>query len=346
MANTSLDPAVIAETARVYAECGRNAAETARLMGISRSNVQHRIKLAEFNHEPPAVTGVEFPVFPDDDVPVEDIIAHMSRRFEKRKASFDAHTWFPIKVKDTKPIGVVWFGDPHVDDNGCNWPALSRDCDICRTTEGLYGANIGDSTNNWSDRLVKLYANQDTSASTARKLAQWLMLDSGVRWLIYLLGNHDVWGDGAAILAQMAKMHGTQKLICHDWEARFELTFPNQRKFRVFAAHDFKGHSMWNPLHGPLKASKMGSDADIYVCGDKHNWGIFSYENAERARTQTMIRVRGYKFMDEYARRLGILEQQNGCSILTIFDPKTSRITAFEDVEAGADYLTWMRARA
>ena len=193
---------------------------------------------------------------------------------------------------------------------------------------------------------LKRWANQDTSAKTARGLAAWFMLKSGVKWLIFLLGNHDQWGDGATILAQMAKLHGTQNITVHDWEARFSLSFPNGAEFRVWAAHDFPGSSQWNPLHGPLKASKMGAEADLYVCGHKHNWGVFTYENAERGLTQNVIRVRGYKFLDDYARRLGIAEQQGGCSVLTVFDPATRKVYAFEDVVMGAEFLTFLRNKA
>lgn len=348
-ANKAPDDPAYAETLKAYLSCGENAAETGRVLGISRAAVQNRVKRARASEAPAvaaAASTISLPEFPDDDISTVDIIAHMSKRFQKRKASFDAHSWFEVKVSDSKPIGVLWFGDPHVDDDGCNWPVLTRDAELCRTTPGLYGANIGDSTNNWSDRLVKLYANQDTSVATARKLARWLMLDSGIQWLVYLLGNHDLWGDGATILAQMAKLHGTQKIVCHDWEARFVLKFPNKQEFRIFAAHDFAGHSMWNPLHGPLRASKIGGEADLYVCGHKHNWGVYRYENADRGRIQTVVRARGYKFLDDYARRLGIIEQQAGCAILTVFDPNTGSLLAFDDAPTGADYLTWLRGRS
>lgn len=313
---------------------------------IPRPTLQGRVREARkrgLSLPPPE--PITLPEFPDEDIPVEDIIALQCKRFEKRKASYDAHTWFSIQIRERKPIGILWFGDPHLDDNGCNWPVLRRHVTLCRETEGLYGANIGDSTNNWAGRLVQLYANQDTSVKTARRLAGWFMLESGVTWLIWLLGNHDLWGDGAAILAQMAKRHGTQKVVCHDWEARFSLQFPNGWEPRIFAAHDFKGNSIWNPLHGPMRAGQMGADADLYVCGHKHNAACFEFENADRGRYQSFIRVRGYKFMDDYARRGGFPEQDNGCAILTIFDPEARSIATFPDVERGVEFLTMLRAR-
>jgi hypothetical protein len=303
-------------------------------LGIPRSTLTDRLKIAA-ERSPSA--PVEFPEFPTDDIPIDEIIDSMCRRYEKRKAAVDAHTWFPIKFKEDCPIGIVWFGDPHVDDNGCNWPLLRSHVELCQT-KNVYGVNIGDSTNNWVGRLMKLYAEQDTSISTARRLAEWLMLDSGIQWLVWLLGNHDCWNDGAEVLAQMGQRYGTRRLVCHDWEARFTLQFPGWEP-RIYAAHDFKGHSMWNPLHGPMKEGQMGEDSDIYVCGHRHNFAMFSWENARRGSNQTFIRVRGYKELDSYARRNGFPEQEIGAAVMTVFDPQSRRHTSFSDPVDGVKYL-------
>lgn len=337
---------------------GRNGSVASQELGISRatlmSSLDRAIREGMATQEqiyatatdPDTGAEVELPVFPDEDVPIENIIGQMSARFAKRLESHAAHTWFPVTVKENKPIAVMWFGDPHVDDNGCNWPVLQRHAELCRTVPGIYGANIGDTTNNWAGRLVKLYANQDTSVKTARRLAEWFMLKSGVRWLVFLIGNHDQWGDGSEILARMGKQFGTRPIVCHDWEARFHLSFPNGWKPRIYAAHNFPGHSQWNPLHGIMKEGLMGDEADLYVAGDKHNWALSSFENPSRGRMQHFVRVRGFKFMDDHARNLGKKEQETGCSILTVFDPADRSILCFQDVEKGTDYLTKLRSDA
>lgn len=293
---------------------------------------------------------LELPDFPSDDVPIDRLLDLAEERSRLRMRSHEAHTWFPVKVKEDRPIGILWFGDPHVDDNGCDWPLLRRHAHLCKTTDGLYGANIGDTTNNWAGRLAALYAKQDASVKTARRFASWLMLDSGIKWMLWLIGNHDGWGDGAEILAQMAAKHKTQKIVCHDWEARFVLQFKNGCEIRIAAAHDFAGNSMWNPLHGPVKAAKFGDMIDLLVCGHKHNWAISQWEMADQGNIPVMIRVKGYKTYDDYARRLGHYEQKEGAAILTIIDPRATtragRVTAYADVEAGVEYLKWLRSKS
>lgn len=336
----------------------RTREAAAAVLGITTNGLAKRLQAMKrrFGLEPsyddakpvPKEKPVDFalPEFPDDDIPVDRIIELQTERFKKRQASFDAHTWFPIKLKTNKPVGVMWFGDPHLDDNGCDWVTLRRDIAICKETEGLYGANIGDSTNNWAGRLVRLYAEQDTSVSTARKLAEWFMLDSGVVWLVWILGNHDAFGDGSAILLEMAKRFGTHKLVLHDWEVRFSLEFPNGWSQRVYASHDFKGSSIYNPMHGPMREGLMGDDAHVYVCGHKHIAGKFSQENPARGHWQHFLRVRGYKYMDDFSRRHGFKEQRDGAAGVTVFDPETQAVSVFLNVEEGAAFLKMKRGEA
>lgn len=190
-------------------------------------------------------SDIELPDFPIDDIPIEQVIDQMASRFEVRRASYDAHTWFPVGLRDNKPIGLLMVGDPHLDDNGANWPLLREHARICSETDGIYGVNIGDSTNCWGGRLIRKYADQDTSLKTARRLVEWFLLESGIRWLLWLYGNHEQMGDGSALLAQMAKRFKTTSMVMHDWEARFSLNFPNGTAIRIYAAHDLPGNSMW-----------------------------------------------------------------------------------------------------
>lgn len=274
----------------------------------------------------------------------------MSKRYVKRAASYAAHTWFPVRVKDSKPLGLLLVGDPHLDDNGADWPLIQEHARIAAETPGIFGVNIGDSSNNWAGRLARLYANQDTSVKTARRLVEWFLYDSGIRWLVWLAGNHDQWGDGTDILARMTAKYGTQRLVYHDWEARFELQFKTGTPIRVYAAHDLPGSSMWNPLHSHVKAARFGKDIDLIVTGHRHSWALAQTELAEQDSTPLMVRVASYKRFDDYAKKLGHIEQSEGASILVVVNPQSrsraGRLVPFVDVAEGASYLTWLRGRA
>ena len=180
------------------------------------------------------------------------------------------------------PNGILFVGDPHIDDNGCNWPALREHARICEETDGIYAVNIGDVSNDWGGRLIKKYADQDTSIKTAHRLVEWFLLDSGFNWLVWLHGNHQHMGGTIPLHEEMNKRFGTRRVPMFDWEARFTLQFPNGEEFRINAAHDFAGNSMWNPVHGAVKAAKFGNNIDVAVCGHKHNYAVSQWEQPEQ----------------------------------------------------------------
>lgn len=316
----------------------------AAALGLPRTTYRNRLSKARLAPPPP----LEFPTFPSDEMPDDQLVEHMCREFERRHAAITAKQWFPVKVKMKGPIGVVWMGDPHVDDDGTNWPLLKEHARIIAETEGLFAANIGDTTNNWIGRLSQLYANQNTSRSRAVHLAELLISRMGIKWLLLLRGNHDIWsGEGKNDPLSWMQRGGAPMA---DWQAQFRLVFPNGREVRIWAAHDFPGHSMWNSLHGPQKAAHTKEWAHLLVCGHKHNWACHHEESASRGFVYWLARARGYKFIDDHALKMGHQPQRYGAAITSIFNPdardETGLVTCFADVAEAANYLTYLRSRS
>lgn len=329
---------------RVYAETG-SYREAGRRLGTTHSTVSRRVALARERGLVEEESEVAFPVLPEDDLPVDELIGIAKRRFSKRMEHATARRWMPIRINTDLPIALTWFGDPHIDNDGCNWPLLERDVSICRDTDGMYGANIGDTTDNWVGRLARLYAHSSTNRETARKFIHWLISDSGVDWLIWLLGNHDEWNYGDELLKEMAG----EPVWMHDWQAQLTLVFSNKRECRVWASHNFSGHSMWNTLHGQQKAAHTKAEAHLYIAGHTHNWALHQEESASRDFTYWLARARGYKYIDFHAEKMGHASQQEGASIVSVINPRATSmagfVQCFADVEEGADYLTYLRKK-
>jgi hypothetical protein len=287
---------------------------------------------------------LDFPIIPDPNIPIEELIERLSNDFERRNATEQARKWFEIKVKIKGPIGIAWLGDPHLGDNGTNWPLLKRHVEIIRSTPGMFAANIGDTENNWAGRLAHLYSQQDTSRATERQLTEWLFSKSGLAWMVLLLGNHDVWGNNEDALSRISR--GGAPLS--DWSAQFKLTFPNKKEVKIWASHDFPGHSQWNPLHGPQKTAKFTGAASLYICVHKHNWSLFQGEDEHRGDVYWLARARGYKHIDSYCAHLGQGSQQHGSAIVSVIDPDAKGpniMQCFADVEQAASYLNFLRKR-
>ena len=285
--------------------------------------------------------AIELPRFPKGKRTAVHILDYMESGYADAAEYQQAVRWFEVKIKDKLPIGICWFGDPHLGSNGCNVSLLRRDIRIVTRTDGMYAANIGDTTDNWGGRLIREYANNDVSRETEKILAKWFLQEAGIPWLLWLKGNHDVM-DGA-FSAYLDGINATQVPLI-DWRAKFKVTFPNGRTYRIDAAHDFKGHSLWNEMHALDRASLIEEHADFYVAGHRHDWGTKQKE-LPTGRVATLLRVSGYKKIDAYATKHQYDSKNYGAAGLIILDPEERFHPAFADLESGADYLRYLRKR-
>ncbi len=284
---------------------------------------------------------------PDPDMPISDVLAWRRAAFERKAAHHAAKRWRRFTVPAHGPYALMFFGDPHVDDDGCNLPLLEAHAALARETDALFAVNIGDTTNNWVGRLARLWANQDASAKTAKALAKWLLSEAGIPWFLWLHGNHDLW-DGPV----GSDWFGAIKpafVAMEDWQAKVTLASPDGHELRLWAAHNFKGNSIWNNMHGLERAAQMQDWAHLYVAGHHHDTGLRQGENQHRNFCYWLMRVRGYKWMDEYAELHGFGEHQFGAAAVAVIDPaadKPNAVTCFLDPFEGADFLAFKRRKA
>jgi hypothetical protein len=319
----------------------------ARELNCSADAIRNALIRAAKQREQQAAPEVPTaPELPPSDLPIEEIIALQARRFERRIEHTNAKRWRKFQVPIAGPYALMLVGDPHVDDNGCNWPLLQSHCELAAKTEGVYAVNVGDSTNNWTGRLARLWAEQDTSASTARRMADWLLNKSGMPWFLWLHGNHDMW-DGP-VGASWFEAKRPHFVSMEDWQAKVTLVSPNGHELRLWAAHNFKGNSIWNNMHGLERAAQMQDWAHLYVAGHHHDVGLRQGENPHRNFCYWLARARGYKFIDHYVDLHGFGHHQHGASVLAVIDPtadKPNAVQCFLDPFEGAEFLKWKRSR-
>lgn len=287
----------------------------------------------------------EFTPLPDDDVSIEELIEQRKRKFAHKREHEEASKLIPIRVKLSGAIGLLHFGDPHVDDDGCDIEAIERHTALVNATEGLFACNVGDTTNNWTGRLARLYADQSTSAAQAWKLAEWFV--NRCDWLYMIGGNHDLWSGSGDPLKWIAKQ---QNALYKSSEARIALRFPNGLEVRVNARHDHAGSSIWNPAHGPMKAALMGTRDHLYVAGHKHESAYSVLKDPITGITMHTMKVASYKVYDRYAKERGFRDNSLSPCALTTINPDLppnhpDLIKVWWEPEEGAEYLRWMRSR-
>ena len=98
-------------------------AQAARNLGLSERALLARLQRLRRNGEnipkgfvePGPDKKDEFvaPSLPDDDIPVEQLIEHMKRRFERKREYEEASKLIPIRITIPGPIGILHFGDSH-----------------------------------------------------------------------------------------------------------------------------------------------------------------------------------------------------------------------------------------
>lgn len=329
----------IAEAVQRHIKNGGTATSAARELGIRKMTVR---RVAREMGADKISENVEFPAFvtdePDEE-PIEEILGRLKRAQDRKKKEIAARTWFPIRIKETKPYGILWFGDPHLGVN-TDWDLLNAHIEVAKQ-DGVYGGNIGDTTDAWpwTGRLAKLWSEADISRKTEQRLAKWFMFDAGISWLVWLLGNHDAWN-----MTEFYKELGAFQVPVEDWRAQFRLVHNNKTETRIDAAHGRKGSSIYNPTHGTLREAKFGEQADAFITGHTHNFGIFEIEFAEKKQKTHLVQISGYKISGLYDTTNGFAQSNHGAGVLQVIDPETGRSTFFSDPVEGARYLAWRRA--
>lgn len=291
--------------------------------------------------------GLDFEAehIPSSILPVEKLIERRKEQFTQKARHEEAKKLINVKINLDGPIGVVHFGDPHIDDDGTDIELIEKHLNIVKNTPALLGANVGDMQNNWIGRLARLYGEQSTSHTEAWKLTEWMI--TYINWLYLVKGNHDVWTGAGDPLDFMRQ---GQSGVMDAWGARLNLQFPNGKQVRINARHDFAGHSMWNTVHGVSKAVQMGWRDHILTCGHKHVSGYQVLKDPSTGLVSHAIRCASYKVYDRYAAELGLPNQNIFPACVTIIDPRYDDddprlVTTIFDVERGAEFLTYLRSQ-
>jgi hypothetical protein len=279
---------------------------------------------------------------------IDELIKRRKSEYSRIKKNWDDRHEAKARVPIEGPIGIAWFGDPHLDDPGCDIELVEHHINILNKTKGLYGVALGDYTNNWIGRLERLYADQSTTKSEAYLLAEWFF--KSVDWFFLLGGNHDAWaGSGLADpITWIAKSCG---LTYEHQSLRVILNFPNKKEVRIDARHKHKGFSMWNPAHGVSRTVRLKGFRDhLVVGGDKHISGFQPHVDPKTRLITHAIQVASYEIISRYAHEQDLDDHWIFCCPVTIIDPQyedndTRLLTTFFDPQEASEYLEYKRKK-
>lgn len=87
----------LARWAAALEKNGDNISVAARDLGIRRQTLQSAIPSIRLYQKAKPAEDVTLPDFPDDDIPTDELIDTLAKRFRKKKASFAAHKSMPTR---------------------------------------------------------------------------------------------------------------------------------------------------------------------------------------------------------------------------------------------------------
>lgn len=256
---------------------------------------------------------------PDGDLSGAELVEHLVVQSEKRIEHDDAKKLYTVRVGLDGPIGIAFFGDPHVDSNGTDWKALKQDVEWCQNTEGVLAVNVGDSSDNWVGRLMALYANSNVTARQSLKLIEWLL--ASLPWLLTIGGNHDLWhtetSDPIEIIHRMREMPGLYQ--AHG--ARLRLVLPSGAEAFIHVRHDFPGRSQFNAGHAFVRETLFGYRDHILACGHRHQSGYIPIWHNDPRRLCHGFRTGSYKKIDSYKDEKHFKDENWAPAMMAIIDP-------------------------
>lgn len=346
MATPALDPKICREAYDLWLRFGKNDSTAANYAGVSRSTFRDRRKrdprhlIEQRQNSEIAAADYTAPAIPDPEEPLEDTIERIIAERRRQKDYRAATDWMEFKVNDNKPFALVFVGDPHIDT--CDMEILKRDLDIIQNTDRMWAVGLGDWCNGWVRRLRDQYSFQTTTEKQGYRLVQW-MLDMPIWWLI-ILGNHNGqrWHGAGSPLNWMRSAAAVEEPL--QWQAKFKVAC-GDHTWKIWAAHDFPGHSQYAEDFGPNKRAILhGGAADLYIAGDHHTFTLRQTQHSVTGNLYWSARARGYKPLDHYAEELGYLEQFYGNSIVAVCDPRDGTMQCFGDVNQGRKYLEYVCA--
>jgi len=327
-------------------------AEAAKELGVSKRAVKHRLDGARdrFGIETP-ITERARPIpktspeleMPEQEQDYEVLAGNKARKFANTRAFEDVRKLISVKLPyKGNCIGVLFFGDLHLDDDGCDFQLAREHAQLVRGQEGCYGLLVGDILNNWIGGLAKKYAEQSTTLAEAHVLASgFIGKDLKDQLLAVIGGNHDEWGGLKYFLDKIARDAGTRYI---DSAAGLSLKFPSGNSVRIRVAHQLPGNSIYHSSQGQVRDMTFRYRWELTVSGHIHKSGYITIKQEDTEVISHGIQVASYEVYNAYARE----KQMKDCHIApcafvtingTLPNTHPDMIKVFWDPFEGVEYL-------
>lgn len=332
----------IRERIALWDQNARNLSATARLLGISRNSLLNTFQNAVARgimpeadlRDPNTPTASEY-----QSARLRKIAAYQNK---KRKGDWRKPVLTNIPAR---PFRLKVFGDPHLDDDGCNFELFERHWLEMNATSGVYGVCVGDWFNNWLRALGHLWKDTTTPPSDAWLCLEHLMEERGDALIAACSGNHDDWTQGPADPVDLLmKKYG---VIYRKGAVRVALGFNGLPPMFLAIRHKWKGHSMYSAAHGILRSGIFGWRDHVMIGGHIHQDEprLLSFPDGFRAH---VCQVSAFKEFDDFADTHGFMGPKISPVWDLVIDPRKAdtdpdKVKVFWNSDDAAGFLAYLR---
>lgn len=253
--------------------------------------------------------------------PIAELVADRLKQTSRRLRNDALRELVEIELDVSGPYAIAMIGDPHMDNPGCNLELLLAHTELIAGTDGMFAVCVGDMQDNWVGRLARLWASQGIAARDSQRLVDWWLQQFAGKLLAICEGNHDCWSHGLNTLSPLAWIESRLGTVVESHGVRLRLSPNDSGAVTINMRHDFPGRSQYNAAHGPNKSLLFGCRDDVAVAGHTHEFGFGVRLDPETRKPMHAVRLGSYKHSDDYARTLGLLDNNvTECAVLMV-DP-------------------------
>jgi len=309
--------------------------ELAEHLGVTRAQVCHALRRARKSERIEYEDKREYTA--DD---VEEYLQVM-RNLQKAHQRLDnKQVKAVVRLNETKPVAVVYWGDHHDGSMGVDYEQLDADTEKIRDTDGLYVIGSGDYKDNYNTDSPKGGQFEQIIQPGMQDLSVAHRMEKVAEKVIALLrGCHDDWDKRSSdkdFIEHLCQITDSVNL----WHGG-ELTIKvGEQEYLWRCRHRYKYQSSLNKPNAMRRIMEIQGPCD--VAAEAHLHDPFVYDGHVMGEYRVLLRSGSYKLFDEYGQKLAGYKGKRGVPLMIMY-PDRKMILPFRDLDYGIEVLNSLR---